>query len=196
MPAAIYAISYQVTGAILSYCQLKQRDLSPKGTVEALREELVGDNLFISLRKPGGSPLKIQRDHLRVDEVDIASTDFDTFIRAPSKFVLDLSDAGTTPGDGKKKRAIMPLAPGPTLTLNSEQVTPAIDKDTFVVSRPADFPSETELFVIIDGQEQSIKVAQPTNTVRFAFDSTKDVLYSVLFASRGVTPFFGLKKAV
>lgn len=204
MPAAIYAISYQDTGAILSYCQLEQRDLSAKGAANLLREEILGENLVLTLAQPGGAPIQIAREHLRVDEVDIklpttpTPMKLEDFLRAPYRFVLDLSDDGTKPGDGTKKTAIFPPPAAQTLALYSQAVTnppdPA-DKGTFVVHRPADFPSNTEMFVVIDGQEQSIKVGQPKPDVRFAFDSTQNQVYSVLFASRNLTPFFGLMKA-
>src|SRR5262245_11070913 len=140
---ATYAISYRDTGAILSYCQLKNRDLSVKGAVDALLGELVGENLSVSLSKPAGPPIKIPTGRLHLDEVEADTATLEKFVRAPHDFVLDLSDPAATPGDGKKKTIIPPTL-GADLDLNSGAL--ATDPNTFIVKVAPDFPSGTQLF--------------------------------------------------
>jgi len=188
MTAVIYAISYQDTGSIVSYCQLAQRDLSPAGAVQVLLDELVADGeLKLSQILPSKPPTKITKTNLRVDEVDVEAAKLADFVRAPYKFVLDLSDDKAKPGDGKKKTLGTPTSPISYELLAAQ--------DVFRVTFTLDVAANTKFFAIIDGNELPVTVNVPTKTVEFPFNTSANTMHQVFFASRGVKPFFGLKKA-
>ena len=188
MAVAIYAISYEDTGVILSYCQLTQRDLSAKGAAQALLDQLVPDKLTVSLSTVGGPAIEIDPSHLHVDEVEITG-DFEAFKRAPYSFMVDLTDPAKKPGDGQKKNAVILTAPygTPTLTHGS----PGSLQVTFAMPVAAD----TRLFAIIDGHEIPATVTVPTPIINFSFSSAVNTVHSVVFGTRGVQPFVGLMKA-
>lgn len=190
MAAKFYALSFEDTGSIVSYCQLQQRDLSKTGAVAALLDELVGDELVLSLSLPGVPPIRIKKTQLALDEVDVADSILPAFRRRPQDFVLDLTDASAKPGDGKLKSLLeSPIIP----TSHVVQIAGKL-----VVTFQGAAPQATRFYAIVDGQPRSPfdvpTPAQPTIEINIP-TSTATTFHTVFLAGRGVQPFFGFLKA-
>jgi hypothetical protein len=191
MAAKFYALSYEETGSIVSYCQLQRRDLSKTGAVAALLDELVGDELVLSLSLSGGvPPIKIKKTQLALDEVDVADSVLPAFRRRPQDFVLDLTDASAKPGDGKLKSILeTPIIPTTYVVQTGGKL---------VVTFQGAAPQATRFYAIVDGQARSPydvpTPAQPTIEITIP-TSTANSFHTVLLAGRGVQPFFGFLKA-
>lgn len=208
MPRAFYAISYQQTGLVLSYCELAKQDLSKSGAVAALLDEIVGDELELSFsfkaNAMSADPIKIPKAQLNLDEVNISPKDIptvDAFTSAPHTFMLDLTGATATAGDGTVKKLLDPSIPSSMFvaspTLSSKNATPP---NTVHVKFQTAPPDNTLLYAIVDGHALSLKISVSTTTVEYDFPSLpSDVApgswHTVVFASRGYTPCFDLLQA-
>ena len=208
MPAAFYALSFEDTGLIVGYCQLGKRDLTKAGAASALLDQLVGEKLVLSLGlkvpppNPGANDvpsLTLLKTQLRVDEVKVPDANADDFTKQPWTYLLDLSDPTAKPGDGTVKQLQLDptkviTAPG-TLLGHPHSGPPTGDHDLFRVVMSNGVQSNTTFYAILDGQlaSQTVQVpVQNSKNIDFPFVSEQGSYHTVLFASRGVKPIFGV----
>ncbi len=194
MPAIIYALSYKDTGSILSYCMLEKQKLVDKPAVAALLDRLVGDNLLLSLKTSGGDGFKIPKADLVVDELTITDpVERDKFVRAPYNYVLDASDP-TKLGDGSPKTL------GTALAVDSYKLSSTTTpKPSFLVTLSNPLISTVQGYVLVEGVPPVAgNATSPQSAIKFSLpvgSLTAGQLYAVIFAGRGVAPFFGFQKA-
>jgi len=205
MPRAFYAVSYEQTGLVLSYCELAKQDLSKAGAVAALLDQIVGDNLVLSfsflLSAVSPDAIKIKKSQLNLDEVKVDDSSVADFTTTPYKFMLDLSDASAKAGDGTMKKLLDPaqmqLATPILFSGNPPNATDP--KTTLSVQFSNDALATTKHYAIIDGQAQHTNVVgpPPANPINFSSSVSlpKNSWHTVVYASRGYQPFFGLLQA-
>jgi hypothetical protein len=191
MPVAIYAISYQDSGAILSFVALEKQSVIDKPSAQALHDRLVGTGLVVSLQTPASQPFKIPASQLFVDEVqnveqvDLADNPF-IYVLAPP------ANPSATPGDGTPKQVTKIANANVDLTLAH-----ASSKLTAAPHNPSG--TKIQMYAILAGHDVASGSQQlPATTAEFDFGGgaiTQNAAFPVIFVGQGLSTFVGLLKA-
>ncbi|MGE5186601.1 MAG: hypothetical protein ACM31C_31310 [Acidobacteriota bacterium] len=192
MPSALYTLSYQDTGSILSFCVLEKQTLADAAAVKAFRDQLVGNTFLIRLSTSPTSPgIQIQATDLALDEIDIEPQLIPAFVRDPNAKVLDLPDSNAIkPGDGKPKQ----------LKAAEELHTFTLDHttQTLIVQATSIRSVKTPLYSFVDGAGPaiaSIAVSTKDASLPLPVPVQHNHTYPIAFFGRGLKTFIGVKRA-
>lgn len=156
MPKALYGISFKDTGSLLAVCSVEQRTLTKDSATQML-QDLVGDQLRLSVGDPSGKQIQIKTEFLALDEIKGSAL--------PANVLADLYaykvvvPTGGALGDGTPKE--ISNASGPTLDLTTLKLSP---KQVQVKMSIAEGAVGTAVYLVFQDLDPSLQLTRASTT--------------------------------